>query len=161
MSTGRASSRDAPRPTCPIASANAPASAVTVVPLGSCNPGKSSAGSSRSVPSYAAQRIVAWLWSVSNSTGAFDRLFTVSPSSRAGTSAIPDSVTCTEIDSRADTSRSVVMSVSSPPSAASINTPVSAGIPGRDDTPRWTVCKASESASRSHRNFNVATPCCS
>jgi len=28
------------------------------------------------------------------------------------------------------------MSVSSPPSAASINTPVSAGIPGRDDTPR-------------------------
>ena len=103
----------------------------------------------------------AWLWSVSNSTGASDSDFTVSPSSRAGTSAAPASVTCTAIVSRADTSRSVVMSVSSPPSPASISTPVSAGIPGRDDTPRWTVCNASESASRSHRNFTVATPCCS
>ncbi len=53
------------------------------------------------------------------------------------------------------------MSVSVPPSAASSRTPVSAGIPGLDDTPRWTVCNASESASRSHRNFTVDTPCIS
>ena len=59
VSTGRASSREAPRATWCTASANAPASAVIFVPLGSCSPGKSSAGSSRNVPSYAAQRICA------------------------------------------------------------------------------------------------------
>ena len=57
VSTGRASSREAPRAAWLTASANAPASAVIFVPVGSCRPGKSSAGSSRSVPSYAAQRI--------------------------------------------------------------------------------------------------------
>ena len=65
------------------------------VPLGGCKAGKSSAGSSRSEPSYAAQRIRACDWSVSNSTGASDSDFTVSRADRAGTSAIPGSVTCT------------------------------------------------------------------
>ena len=51
VSTGRASSRLAARPTCDTASANAPASACTFVPPGSCSPGKSSAGSRRSEPS--------------------------------------------------------------------------------------------------------------
>ena len=159
MSTGRASSRLAARATCDTASANRPASTSIRTPLGSCSAGKSSAGSRRSDPSYAAQRSRAWLWSVSNSTGASDSDFTVSPTSRAGTSATPGSLTCTSIDSRAETSRSVVMSVSRPSSVASMRTPVSAGIPGREETPRWTVCSASESASRSHRNFTVPTPC--
>src|SRR4029077_14424456 len=57
-----------------------------------------------------------------------------------------------------DTSRSVVVRVSCPASVASRSTPVSAGTPGRDDTPRCTVCSASDSASRSHRNFISGTP---
>ena len=71
---------------------------------------------------------------------------------------MPASVTCTSIVRRADTSRSVVVRVSCPASVASRSTPVSAGIPGRDDTPRCTVCNASDSASRSHRNFTSGTP---
>ena len=49
--------RLAARATCETASANAPASASTWVPPGSCSPGKSSAGSNRSAPSYAEHRI--------------------------------------------------------------------------------------------------------
>ncbi len=51
VSTGRASSREAARATWFTASANAVASAVIEMPPGSCSPGKSSAGSRRSVPS--------------------------------------------------------------------------------------------------------------
>jgi hypothetical protein len=65
-----------------------------------------------------------------------DRGFSVSARSRAGTSAMPASWTCTLIVSLAETSRSVVVSVSVPSSDASSRTPVSAGIPGREDTPR-------------------------
>ncbi len=50
--------------------------------------------------------------SVSKSTGASDSDFTVSPSSRAGTRATPASLTCASAVRRADTSRSVVVSVS-------------------------------------------------
>ena len=60
----------------------------------------------------------------------------MSASSRAGTSTVPSSFTWTSRESRAETSRSVVVRVSVPPGAASIRTPVSAGIPGRDETPR-------------------------
>jgi crotonobetainyl-CoA:carnitine CoA-transferase CaiB-like acyl-CoA transferase len=67
------------------------ASTTTRVPLGDISEGKSSAGSSRSAPSYAAHRIRACDWSLSNSTGASDKLFTVSPRSLAGTSATPSS----------------------------------------------------------------------
>src|SRR5262245_59435370 len=64
------------------------------------------------------------------------------------------------MDSRAETSRSVVVSVRAPPSVASISTPVRAGIPGRDETPRWTVCRASDRSSRSHRIFTTPPPRC-
>src|SRR5439155_8277641 len=37
----------------------------------------------------------------------------------------------------------------------SSRTPVSAGIPGLVDTPRWTVWSASEKSSRSHLNFTL------
>ena len=50
--------------------------------------------------------------------------------------------------------------VSDPPDAASIRTPVSAGIPGREETPRWTTWSASESVSRSQRNFTSPPPAC-
>ena len=49
--------RDAALATCPTASANRGASATIRVPDGGCSAGKSSAGSSRREPSYAAQRI--------------------------------------------------------------------------------------------------------
>ena len=35
---------------------------------------------------------------------------------------------------------------------------MSAGIPGREETARWTVCSASERSSRSHLNFTMAPP---
>ena len=128
------------------------------MPLGSWSPGKSSDGSSRSVPSYAAQRMCAWERSVSTSTGASESDFTVSPSRRAGTSATPASVTWASVESRAETSRSVVVSVMRPSSVASTSTPVSAGMPGLDETPRCTVCSASDRASRSQRNFTSVHP---
>src|SRR5919204_41749 len=92
------------------------------------------------------------------STGASESERTVSARSLAGTSAIPASCTCTSIASRADTSRSVLCIVRLPPSVASSSTPVSAGIPGRAETPRWIVWSASDSTSRSHRNFTCPPP---
>ena len=73
--------------------------------------------------------------SASITTGAWSKLFTISARSRAGIRVTPSSCTCTGRRSRADTSRSVVASTSSPPEAF-INTPVSAGMPGREETAR-------------------------
>src|SRR5712691_11308734 len=81
----------------------------------------------------------------------------MSASSRAGTRAIPSSWTWTGNCSRAETSRSVVARVSSAP-VAFISTPVRAGMPGRDDTARWTVWSASDRTSRSHLNFTEHLP---
>ncbi|GBC87749.1 hypothetical protein HRbin12_01767 [bacterium HR12] len=158
VKTGRASSREAAFATCPTASANTAAGSVMGVPAGAWTSGKSSAGSRRRDASYAAQRIWACPPSASNSTGASDRFFTVSPRRRAGTSAVPPAVTSTSTVSLAETSRSVVVSVSPSPTRASSSTPVSAGMPGREETPRWTACSASDSRSRSQRNFTCPPP---
>src|SRR6266508_1187502 len=90
--------------------------------------------------------------SASKITGACSKLFTMSASSRAGMRATPSSWTWTSSRRRAETSKSVVARTSSLPEAF-IRTPVSAGIPGREETARCTVCRASEKTSRSHLNF--------
>ena len=137
VSVGRASSRDAARPTCETASANDRDATWTRIPEGSCHAGKSSAGRSRKVPSNEAHLIRAWVPSASNSTGASGRLFTMSPNRRAGTSDTPASEICTSsMARRAETSRSVVVRTRAPASSAWISTPVSAGIPGLVETPR-------------------------
>ncbi len=154
---GRASSREAARPTCETATAKAATSTVRGLPSGSRTAGKSSAARHRRVPSKLRHVTLACVPSDSKSTASAGRDFTISATSRAGTSAVPASDSSTGTRISVVTSRSVVTRVS-PSSPAVISTPVRAGIPGLVDTPRCTVAIASARVSRSHLNFTGHLP---
>ena len=120
---------DAARATCPTASENAAGSTEITVPDGSWTPGKSSAGGAAALRRKRRSGCAPGTGPSRSPRAPSEGDFTVSASNRAGTSAVPASWTCTPIVSRAETSRSVVVRVSVPSSAASSNTPVRAGSP--------------------------------
>jgi hypothetical protein len=87
------------------------------------------------VPSKLRHTTFAWEPSASISTESGASDFTMSAISRAGIRAVPSSRMSTGTRTSVVTSRSVVVRASSPPVVV-MSTPVSAGMPGRVETPR-------------------------